>query len=65
MKISYLFFCCLGNGTTVCNKLQEENGDYKTIAHVSKTGRITYYVKNLPQEVISEIKLMSLTQPNN
>ena len=26
-----LFFGCLGNGITVCNKAVIENGDYKTI----------------------------------
>ena len=41
-----LFGCCLGNGTTVCNKAVLENGDYKTIAHISNGGRIKWYIKN-------------------
>ena len=41
-----LFGGCLGNGTTVCNKAVEENGDYKVIAHISNGGRIKWYIKN-------------------
>lgn len=36
--------CCLGNGITVCNKAVEENGDYKTVAHIANCGKITWYV---------------------
>ena len=36
----------LGNGITVCNSMVKESGDYKTIAHISNTGRIQYYVSN-------------------
>lgn len=39
-----LFLGCLGNGITVCNKAVEENGDYKTIAHIAECGKITWYV---------------------
>ena len=39
-----LFMCCLGNGTTVCNKAVKGHGDYKTIAHVSDAGNIKFYV---------------------
>lgn len=39
-----LFMCCLGNGTTVCNKAIMEHGDYKTIAHISPAGNIKLYV---------------------
>lgn len=46
-----LFGGCLGNGTTVCNKAVIENGDYKTIAHISNGGRIKWYIKN-PQEYV-------------
>ena len=28
-----LMFCCLGNGTSVCNRAKEEYGDYQNIAH--------------------------------
>lgn len=46
-----LFGGCLGNGTTICNKAVEENGDYKVIAHISNGGRIKWYIKN-PQEYV-------------
>lgn len=39
-----LFLGCLGNGITVCNKAVEQNGDYKTIAHIAECGKITWYV---------------------
>lgn len=45
MKKFELFMCCLGNGTTVCNKAVEEYGDYKIIAHIADCGKITWYVK--------------------
>lgn len=53
-----LFLCCLGNGTTVCNKAVEENGDYKTIAHISEHGVIKFYVpKNyIPAEAMQKIR---------
>lgn len=46
MKNFELFGGCLGNGTTVCNKAVIENGDYKTIAHISNGGRIKWYIQN-------------------
>ena len=44
MKKFELFIGCLGNGLTVCNKAVDENGDYKTIAHIAECGKITWYV---------------------
>ena len=44
MKKFELFMGCLGNGITVCNKAVQENGDYKTIAHIGETGKIKWYV---------------------
>lgn len=40
-----LFIGYLGNGATVCNKAVQENGDYKTVAHVSNCGNIKLYVQ--------------------
>ena len=34
----------MGNGATVCNSAVTENGDYKTIAHISNAGHIKLYV---------------------
>ena len=39
-----LFIGYLGNGATVCNSAVYENGDYKTIAHISPAGHIKLYV---------------------
>lgn len=53
-----LFMCCLGNGTTVCNKAVEEHGDYKRIAHISPAGNITWYVKpeSIPGDALLKIE---------
>ena len=48
-----LFGGCFGNGTTVCNMAVMENGDYKTIAHISAGGRIKWYIKN-PESYVPE-----------
>ena len=45
MKKFELFLGCHGNGTTVCNKAVEEDGDYKIIAHISECGNIRWRVK--------------------
>ena len=52
-KTFKLFGGCLGNGTTVCNKAVMENGDYKTIAHISNGGRIKWYIQN-PESYVPE-----------
>lgn len=49
-----LFGGCLGNGTTVCNKAVEENGDYKIIAHISNSGKIVWYIKDPEKYVPAE-----------
>lgn len=56
-----LFYGYLGNGTTVCNKAVEENGDYKKIAHISEGGNIRLYVAEsyIPAEAMEKIKAMA------
>ena len=56
-----LFCGCLGNGTTVCNKAVEENGDYKKIAHISEGGNIRLYVAEsyIPAEAMKKIRAMA------
>ena len=55
-EIAYeLGFGRLGNGTTVWNRLREENGDYKTIAHIADDGNVTLYEQDMPQEVLDRI----------
>lgn len=58
MKKFELFLGCLGNGTTVCNKAVEVNGDYKTIAHISEGGNIKFYVSesSIPSDAMERIK---------
>ena len=51
-----LGFGNLGNGTTVWNRLKNENNDYQTIAHISDSGKINFYDKNLPEEVQKQIR---------
>jgi hypothetical protein len=46
----------LGNGLTVWNRKEEENRDYKTLAHISEDGKITYYDKTLPEEIKEKIE---------
>jgi len=38
----------LGNGTTVWNYLEEENGDYKTVAHIDDDDKVTIYDETMP-----------------
>ena len=58
MRKFELFLCCLGNGTTVCNKAVEEHGDYKTVAHIADCGKITWYVEphTIPADALDRIK---------
>lgn len=44
-------FGCLGNGTTVWNRLEEVDNDYKTIAHISEDGKEIKYYEELPNEI--------------
>jgi LEA14-like dessication related protein len=50
-----LGFYSLGNGTTVANRKKSIRGDYEQIAHISETGFVTLYKKNLPVEIIDQI----------
>ena len=45
-----------GNGLTVYNKAEEENGDYKTIAHIDNKGKVKYFDKKLPNNIKKEIE---------
>ena len=51
-----LGFGHLGNGITVWNSLQEEHGDYKTVAHISTDRQITFYDKAVPEIVKQQIR---------
>ena len=62
-----LFLGCLGNGTTVRNKAILENGDYKTIAHISDHGVIKYYVResSIPNDALEKIKRVTNNSREN
>lgn len=51
----------LGNGVTVWNRLEEEHGDYKTVAHVAPDRRVTFYEEDMPQAVREEIQRIADT----
>jgi hypothetical protein len=60
-----LGFGSLGNGTTVWNRAQQVNGDYKTVAHISTGGNITYYDKKMPEDVKKQIEDMAANESFN
>jgi len=60
-----LGFGSLGNGTTVWNRAQQVNGDYKTVAHISVGGNITYYDKKMPEDVKRQIEDMAANESFN
>ncbi|NLB80811.1 MAG: hypothetical protein GX800_04205, partial [Clostridiaceae bacterium] len=56
-----LGFGYLGNGLTVWNRLEEVNGDYKTVAHIDNDGNITYYDKEMPENIKPQIQAQAET----
>ena len=59
-----LGFYNLGNGTTVANRKKQIRGDYEQIAHISDSGFVTLYKKNLPTEVLNQIYSKADTYKN-
>ncbi len=51
----------LGNGLTVWNRLEEEHGDYKTVAHIAPDRTVTFYEEEMPQAVREEIQRIADT----
>nr|WP_244140383.1 LPD11 domain-containing protein [Ruthenibacterium lactatiformans] len=51
----------LGNGLTVWNRLEEEHGDYKTVAHIAPDRTVTIYDEEMPQAVREEIQWIADT----
>ncbi len=51
----------LGNGLTVWNRLEEEHGDYKTLAHIDPDRTVTFYDDDLPEEIKDQIKKVAAT----
>ena len=46
----------LGNGLTVWNRLEEEHGDYKTVAHIAPDRTVQIYDGEMPQTVRDQIQ---------
>jgi len=57
-----LGFGGLGNGTTVWDRNRIENNDYKIVAHISNSGNVTYYDKNLPEDAKNKIEEMAMKE---
>ena len=51
----------LGNGITVWNRLKEEHGDYKTVAHIAPDRTVTIYDEEMLQAVREEIQRIADT----
>ena len=51
----------LGNGVTVWNRLEEEHGGYKTVAHIAPDRTVTFYEEEMPQAVREEIQRIADT----
>lgn len=51
----------MGNGLTVWNRLEEEHGDYKTVAHIAPDRTVTFYDADLPEEIREEIQKIADT----
>ena len=51
----------LGNGLTVWNRLEEEHGDYKTVAYIAPDRTVTIYDEEMPQAVREEIQRIADT----
>lgn len=51
----------MGNGLTVWNRLEEEHGDYKTVAHIGPDRTVTIYDEEMPQAVRDKIKRIADT----
>ena len=47
-----LGFGFMGNGTTVWNRADLQDGDYKTIAHIEDNGVVQIYDNDMPPEVM-------------
>lgn len=56
-----LGFGHLGNGISVWNRLEETNGEYVTVAHISPEREISFYHNNLPAAVQEQIEEIART----
>lgn len=65
MKKYELFFGHFGNGYSVSNKLEEEHGNYKKIAHINHDRTITFYEEEFPKEIKERIIKFAKTNDSN
>ena len=56
-----LGFGHLGNGLTVWNRLEEVDGDYRTVAHIAPDRTVQIYDEEMPQEVRDRIQQVADT----
>ena len=56
-----LGFGHLGNGLTVWNRLEEVDGDYRTVAHIAPDRTVQIYDAEMPQEVRDRIQQVADT----
>ena len=55
----------MGNGLTVWNRLEEEHGDYKTIAHIDADRSVKFYDAGLPEIIREQIRKMAAEAQTN
>ena len=51
----------LGNGITIWNRAREVHGDYEKIAHIDRNRKITWLIKNPPQNVVDYVEKITKT----
>ena len=51
----------LGNGVTVWNRLEQEHGDYKTVAHIDPDRTVQFYDDRMPEDIRAEIRQFAAT----
>jgi hypothetical protein len=56
-----LFYAHLGNGITVYNAKEEVNGEFKSVAHISDSGNLTWYEFSMPEDIKREIESEAFT----
>ena len=56
-----LGFGHLGNGLTVWNRMEEVDGDYRTVAHIAPDRTVQIYDEEMPQEIRDRIQQVADT----
>ena len=51
-----LGYGAMGNGFAVWNRLEEENGDYKTVAQINSDRSVVFYDVDMPESVKAQIR---------